>query len=193
MYITQIKLNNSRGAAHALASPQVMHAIVESCFEGSSRNLWRVDKTSLLIVSVCPPSNPQAARQLGGLPVTKDYAPYLAAIADDRNYCFRLCANAVQSKPQAHGQRGKVAVCATSDAQREWMQKKAEKHGFVLDAVEITESNVVQFRRQNAKVTLQLTTFEGILTVQDHIRLVQAMTEGIGRAKAYGAGLLTVM
>ena len=36
-------------------------------------------------------------------------------------------------------------------------------------------------------------TYEGILTVSDKEMFVKALTEGIGREKAYGMGMLTVM
>ena len=36
-------------------------------------------------------------------------------------------------------------------------------------------------------------TFEGILTVTDPELFCRALTEGIGRGKAYGMGMMTVM
>ena len=35
-------------------------------------------------------------------------------------------------------------------------------------------------------------TFEGMLTVTDRDAFVHALTHGIGRAKGYGCGLLTI-
>jgi CRISPR system Cascade subunit CasE len=41
-------------------------------------------------------------------------------------------------------------------------------------------------------VELGVAVFEGALTVTDAGRFVAALSQGIGRAKAYGCGLLTV-
>ena len=35
--------------------------------------------------------------------------------------------------------------------------------------------------------------YEGILTVTDRDRFIGALTQGIGRAKAYGCGMLTII
>ena len=42
-------------------------------------------------------------------------------------------------------------------------------------------------------VTLLQATFEGVLTVTDAAAFRNALTKGIGRAKAYGMGMLTVV
>ena len=42
-------------------------------------------------------------------------------------------------------------------------------------------------------VSLLSVTFEGMLTVTDVELFRRALTEGIGRGKAYGMGMLTVM
>jgi CRISPR system Cascade subunit CasE len=43
------------------------------------------------------------------------------------------------------------------------------------------------------KVTLMRSTFEGVLQVTDPVLFRQALTKGIGRAKAYGMSLLTIV
>ena len=45
---------------------------------------------------------------------------------------------------------------------------------------------------QETKVRLLAVTYEGVLTVTDTELFCKALTEGIGRGKAYGMGLLTV-
>ena len=42
-------------------------------------------------------------------------------------------------------------------------------------------------------VSLLAVTYEGLLTVTDAALFRRTLTEGIGRGKAYGLGLLTVM
>lgn len=59
-------------------------------------------------------------------------------------------------------------------------------------SVRIVARSVDTFRRQDAKVTIARATFEGVLTVVDPEALRAAITTGIGPAKAYGCGLLTL-
>jgi CRISPR system Cascade subunit CasE len=51
---------------------------------------------------------------------------------------------------------------------------------------------VDRFRRQHATVTLTRATFEGQLVVADPHALRKTLTAGLGSAKAYGCGLLTL-
>jgi CRISPR system Cascade subunit CasE len=194
MYLTQINIDpSSRSAKKALASPEVMHAIIEKCFEKSERNLWRLDSLRLLVVSTVFPSNPEAALQLGGLPVCKDYDPFLKKITEGINYRFRLTANPVHSVKMSSRDRGKVLAHVTISQQMDWLVKKAEKFGCEPRQFSVTESGFVIFRRQGRQVTLKLATFEGNLIVTNRELFITALTGGVGRGKAYGAGMLTVM
>ena len=194
MYLSRIDIDSSSPSARkALASPEVMHAIIEKCFETSERNLWRIDGLRLLVVSTALPSYPEAALQLGELPVSKDYDPFLSKIIEGNIYCFRLTANPVHSIKMSSGERGKVLAHVTISQQIDWLGKKAEKFGCKPKQFSITESGFVIFRRQGKQVTLKLATFEGNLIVTDRELFVAALTGGVGRGKAYGAGMLTVM
>ena len=53
----------------------------------------------------------------------------------------------------------------------------------------------MQFTKKEAgnRISFISVTYEGILTVTDKELFVKALTEGIGREKAYGMGMLTVM
>ncbi|MCI5956432.1 MAG: type I-E CRISPR-associated protein Cas6/Cse3/CasE [Clostridiales bacterium] len=46
---------------------------------------------------------------------------------------------------------------------------------------------------ESRTVSLQAATFEGLLTVTDAERFRRTLTEGVGRGKAYGLGLLTIV
>ena len=51
---------------------------------------------------------------------------------------------------------------------------------------------VRRFPRNGSTVTLATATFEGHLEVTDVAALRHALNHGVGRAKAYGCGLLTL-
>lgn len=74
-----------------------------------------------------------------------------------------------------------------------------ERHGFTVPPGEQKEPDVavrgreqVTFQRQGANVTLSTAVFEGRLHVTDADALRSALVSGIGPAKGYGCGLLTL-
>jgi CRISPR system Cascade subunit CasE len=76
--------------------------------------------------------------------------------------------------------------------------EKASQHGFVLTEGEFlaVQEQWYQFRKpqeDGRPVSLLGVTFEGLLTVTDAEVFRRALTEGIGRGKAYGMGMLTVV
>lgn len=193
--MSQLKIDVSLNSAkRALSSYQVMHAIIEKCFDSSDCKLWRLDGERLLIVSSEPPSDPGSARQLSNQQLlTKDYDSFLSSIKDGEVYRFRLTANPVHSVPNEHGKRGKVLAHVTIEQQKEWLRLKADKLGFMLNEFTVSASEFHKFRKDDKEVKIKLATYDGFLTVKDSSLLTGAMISGIGRAKAYGAGLLTLM
>ena len=77
-----------------------------------------------------------------------------------------------------------------------WIQQQAERNGFRVaeDEVRVTHMQWYSFAKKTGeRVKLLSVTYEGRLTVVDAEKFRKAMTEGIGRGKAYGMGLLTVI
>ena len=75
---------------------------------------------------------------------------------------------------------------------------RAEKYGFRLqpDEFSVVESRWFSFVKGNdtlKKVVFHAVTFEGILTVTNEALLRDALQNGIGREKAYGCGMMTVL
>ena len=173
------------------------------------RKLWRVDvlrgKTYLLLLSGERPDLSDAAKQFGtgARWETKDYAPFLDGIRNGEIFRFRLAANptvSLASPKNGDGEkpRGRVYAHITTEYQRGWLLQKAERHGFHLetDAFDVTESRWRIFRKgaeRKKRITLLSVTYEGVLQVTDANIFRETLTCGIGRGKAYGMGLLTVM
>jgi CRISPR system Cascade subunit CasE len=191
----------------AAASPHVMHAAVENCFSGApgetGRKLWRTDrlgdKLFLLLLSTKTPDFTSFARQFcgdGQQGETKSCDELVARLRNGQQWQFRLRANPVHSvKDVANAsERGKVYAHVTTEQQKDWLFKKSSTCGFELDekAYDVVQSELIRFKRQNKSVTLGVATFEGILRLSDTSLFITSLKEGIGRAKAYGCGLLTV-
>jgi CRISPR system Cascade subunit CasE len=170
---------------------------------GSQRPLWRLDRLGhslyLLIASTVKPDFAHLIEQLGWGSSqqtweTKAYGPFLEHLQQGQKWQFRLRANPTHSvkRQEAPRDRGIVYPCVRIDKQKQWLATRAQKYGFSLDGFELMDRDVRQFERQGEKVTLHLATFEGLLTVENPVLLREALIGGIGRAKAYGCGLLTL-
>ena len=77
------------------------------------------------------------------------------------------------------------------------MLQQAEKHGLCLaeDGVSVVKTKWYTFRKGGAenRVTLLSATYEGMLQVTEPETFRRALAHGIGRGKAYGMGMLTVV
>lgn len=202
MYLSRITLNTARRETmKALVSPNLFHGAVESSFDGErARRLWRIDdlngKKYILVVSEKAPDLQHFAEQFGfaGEYETKEYAPFLERILDGGQWQFRLTANPVVSK-----MNGKIMAHITPEYQKKWLGSRAQKLGFSVDEAEFqtVQSRWYDFRKKNgtgsSRVRLLSVTFEGILTVTDAGRFRETLCNGIGREKAYGQGLMTII
>ena len=215
MYLSRIALNTQRKSTMlALASPQNIHAAVESSFppapENAERNLWRIDMLNnavyLIVLSNRKPDFSHIVEQFGWPKAeqnweTKDYTSLLERIIPGQRWQFRLRANPVHSVSQTcdiqtrdSAKRGKIYAHITAQQQEQWLLDRAEKHGFSLQEGSfcVTQREIRKFQRNRKQVTLSIATFEGVLKVEDVMLFLRALTNGIGRAKAYGCGLLTI-
>lgn len=205
MYLSRIPLDLSkRKTMYALSSPSIFHGAIESSFEGGrKRNLWRLDELGdrkyLLLLSEEKPDLSRLEEQFSAEEehgVTKDYAVLLDRVKTDTIWRFRLCANPTHSVMQ-EGTRGKKLAYTVEKEQLAWLQRQAEKNGFCMEEnySRVVRDQWYRFHKGNEKreVRMLLVTYEGILKVTDREAFVQALTVGIGREKAYGAGLLTLM
>lgn len=127
----------------------------------------------------------------------KSYDALLANIQEGSVWQFRLTANPTHSIASDTGTRGKVVAHVSEKYQMEWLTERAARNGFSLlsEGSCIVGSEWKSFYKGNTrkKVQLKQTTYQGILQVEDVRLFRQALTQGIGRGKAYGMGLLTIM
>ncbi|MDR1615603.1 MAG: type I-E CRISPR-associated protein Cas6/Cse3/CasE [Syntrophomonadaceae bacterium] len=212
-----------RETMHALASPQILHAAVEASFPASAglkfRNIWRIDKLDkslyILLQSQRKPDFTHIIEQFGW-PASeqsweiREYGEFLSSLQNGQIWRFKLKANPVHAvtdlsksaNPNASGKqpRGKVVAHVTIEHQKQWLSDKSSKSGFEFektdngfDIFDITQSELKKFKRQGHTVTLAIAVFEGVLRVTDAKLLADNMKNGIGRAKAYGCGLMTLV
>ncbi|GAA2616948.1 type I-E CRISPR-associated protein Cas6/Cse3/CasE [Dactylosporangium fulvum] len=217
MYLTRFTIDPARrGARKLLASPQAMHAAVRAAFAApedhdrpGARTLWRLDTAAdgavqLYIVSPGQPDLAhlvdQAGRAAAEAWTTRPYDGLLASLHPGQRWAFRLTANPTHSgrkTPESKDTQrfGRLRV----EEQAQWLVDRSARCGFTVAAQQDGEPNLMLHRRQTMTfkrgahaVTLTTVTYDGVLDVIDADAFRQALSLGIGHAKAYGCGLLTI-
>lgn len=190
--------------------------------EDDARVLWRVDvhdhESVLYIVGPEKPTGAVIVEQAGwdSRPAqTADYSRFLASLMKGQRWHFEIVANPTYSEP--NGKRGKVKAHVSARHQIDWLYKRAPQAGFALapraddpctdeerarwvasDAPMVMERWTDVFGKGNEprggrnQVRISKVRFAGTLEITDADAIRHALTHGIGRARAYGCGLLTL-
>jgi CRISPR system Cascade subunit CasE len=209
MFMSRVAIDTkNRKKLRDLSHLGAYHAWVEDSFSQErsrpkaerSRKLWRIDHLQgasyLLVVS---PGRPDlgAFEKYGvaGSAACQDYEPFLDRLAVGARLRFRATLNPVVSVAQAGEKRGRVMPHITAEQQMQFLLNRAAKNGFVLKADDftITDRGFALLRKGGENIRLARATYEGMLEVADMARFRRALTGGIGRKKAYGFGLMTVI
>lgn len=215
MYLSRVEINPyRRETMKVFDSPQLMHASVMAGFSSfdstPDRVLWRVDRLGpsvyVLVQSRRKPDFSHMVEQYGRPETmqgwdTMEYDPFLQKIETGQEWRFRLTANPVHSVKDGKDteSRGKVKAHVTIEQQKKWLIDRSQKLGFSLtklDAdnynLEIKQRDIKKFMREGKETTVSMATFEGVLKVEDKEVFLNSMVNGIGRAKSYGCGMITV-
>lgn len=191
MYITQIKLDTrNHQIFKKLRSLDDYHAYIESAFPAEQllgmrkRHLWRLDGQTILLASEDEPDK-EALGKYGNV-IIKDYSKFINNVNTQRPYQFKLVANPLQMDI-----KNRRIPCHGNSQRLEWLKKQGARYGFT-----IIQAQVVGYKENKIRkhcFTVKSVTFEGILQITDTKKFKQALVQGIGREKAYGCGMVTVM
>ena len=208
MYISRVEVDvKNRKKIKNLSHDAAYHSWVEDSFpkekklENRTRKLWRVDtlnnKTYLILVSQEKP-NFSCLEKYGveGTAESKQYDTFLNSIKNGDRYRFRITLNPVISLSQGSGNKSLIKPHVTIEYQRKYLIDRSIKNGFELDENEfsIVERGYENFYKSGQKkVRLVKATYEGILTVKSADLLKDVLTKGMGKKRAYGFGLMTVI
>lgn len=208
MYLSQVEIDrHNRRKTRDLTHAGAFHAWVEESFPQEiadherTRKLWRTDRLAgkeyLLVVSEQKP-NLEALEKYGVKDTarTKDYGPFLASLKEGGRYRFRVTLNPVVAVKVDTQDRGRVMPHVTVAQQMQFLADRAEKNGFSLreDEFTITERGYAAFKRGGQRpIRLSKATYEGVLTITDASKFRELLTRGMGKKKAYGFGMMTVI
>ena len=209
-----IQLLNSPYRMHAAIEASFPSNAVRSDEKG--RVLWRLDspigRSDCAWLYILSPDRPNCDSiiEQGGSPnacepETKPYDDVLAMIKEGQRWQFRLKGNPVRKVAVDKGCKPQPGVCGTirghvtEAQQREWLLNRAETHGFSLMpsssgevALTVSHRRKERFKRGDREVTLATAQFDGVLEVTYADAFKRTLGFGLGRAKGFGCGLLTI-
>lgn len=221
MYLTRLFLDStSRNVRFDAANPDGLHKTVMRLFPKDAGPeprkahaiLHRLDESpnGRLMLLVQSRSAPEPGNLLPGylLDVTRDPElgtagvvdnPSIRNVDDERKaisvgdrFHFRLKANTtkkIETKSGPDGKRinGKRVPVRGDEARLAWLRRHAETAGFAF-----SDLRAIELAARGRDVRLAGVLFDGILEVKDPTRFRQELAAGIGPAKAFGFGLLSL-
>ncbi|NLN84436.1 MAG: type I-E CRISPR-associated protein Cas6/Cse3/CasE [Firmicutes bacterium] len=207
MYLSQILLDPAnRRVQSELSNRYELHRTLTAQFPTNQRSdislLYRLEMPdrqmyqpiTLLVQTALEPDWSELAKTalLIDSPRVKTFNPDLPAGA---RFYFRLVANPTMRTKHADGKSRRVGLLG-AEAQKEWFQRKAQQGGFIVESLEIQNLGMLESIKKKNNLTYQIThsavQFEGILRVTDQQKFKTTLVKGIGSAKAFGFGLLSL-
>lgn len=207
MYLSRVQIDtDNRRKIRNLTHLGAYHDWVERSFpseiakEERTRKLWRIDhlhgKEYLLIVSKEKPALAEFCRYgVEGSAASKDYDILLEKLKVGMKCRFRVVLNPVVAVSAGLGKRGRIMPHVTVQQQMDYLKARAESQGFSLTdgGYDITERDYAVWRKGNKRIRLSRVAYEGVLAITDIELFHRLLTEGMGKKKAYGFGMMTVI
>lgn len=204
LYLSRLTLNHTVRAQQWASNPYRVHQRLMMACDGDQRLLFRVDvgtsswaerPVTVLTQSTVAPNWDRAFGAdfpvLARPPETRRYSPAAAA---GRRYRFRLLANPIVCRSQPGKDRGRRVGLLREGEQREWLSRKLAEAG--LDPLEfsVLDMGMLKSRKGDGAPTQThlAVRFDGVATCVDAALVSAACAAGIGPAKGYGFGLLSL-
>ncbi len=199
MFLSQLALNlRHRRAQRDLSDRYELHRSLLRAFPArlpaAERVLYRVEQTRrqpyalILVQSQTLPAWDQAERlntpgYLVKLPALRQFEP---RIESGLRLRFRLQANPTFKRA------GKRYAIYGDEALMRWLQRKGAAHGFAVEPLDVRSAKLGKLHGKGRQQTWHVVQFDGWLQVQQPEAFSAALRSGIGSAKAFGCGLLSV-
>jgi CRISPR system Cascade subunit CasE len=120
--------------------------------------------------------------------------PFSPVVQKGQYLRFLVRANPTKriNDPQKSTNQGKVRVPLIDEGEmKEWLQRQLQGTA-VLDEVSISRQDRINFRKKNHAGKLVTSVFQGILQIENPENFLLKLHKGIGPAKAFGCGLLSL-
>lgn len=193
LYLSRVILNESRVALSWIANPYRVHQRLSMACERDPRLLFRIEELPQLQILVQSHNSPDWSSAFKGFnvlahpPQTKMFSPQLAA---GGVFHFRLLAN-----PSYRHEGDRLGILDEA-GQLAWLQRKLADSGAELINCNLRNMGFQRSEKNPAKESSPQThlsvLFDGELRVVESPKLLASLAGGIGPAKAYGFGLLSL-
>lgn len=196
MYLSKVLLTGEQ-----LRNPYEVHRALWLAFPETADHqrdfLFRIEQRTS--------SQLQLLMQSERQPESRDSSVNILAIKEttlmlqpDTQLRFLLIANPVKTISDEQGRlnrKGDIKKCRIplikEEDQKNWLKRKLE-HTALLSALEIEKQLPLNFSKGKQRGKIQPYSFKGILQVQDGPELARLIEKGVGPAKAFGCGLLSL-
>lgn len=207
MYLSRLLLNpKSRQVISELKSLYEMHRTLSKAFifsgeEAERRVLFRVEPEmdSSVIVLVQSQTKPDWSRLTvkdnyfrNGNSISIEVKEYKPMTGKDSRFSFRLLANPVKRDAATR----KRTALISDEALAEWLKRKGIAGGFETETFATVKGALVSTKMTTGA---ELRTgqfgsvlFEGVLRVTDSNIFSKTLENGVGSAKGFGFGLLSI-
>lgn len=174
------------------ARPKLLFRIERQVEEAGSR--------SILVLSDHQPDWDYAFRNAGMmLAAPPQCRPYSPVFESNQRLRFRVLVNPSKRRGTEPNKGKRVSLTWGEDEDpevllAEWFAAKGERHGFAVERCSLVTLGWVQAYRPRTKEQMKFRSalLEGTLSASDPAKLSVAVFSGIGHAKAFGFGLLSV-
>jgi CRISPR system Cascade subunit CasE len=110
-------------------------------------------------------------------------------------FYFRLLGNPTARRKQPDGSRKRVGLYDRED-QQDWILRKAQYGGFKVLSLQLTDYGLIESSKKKNNQTFHIkhlaVKYEGLLQIIDTDKFTKSFVTGIGSAKAFGFGLLSL-
>ena len=200
MYLSRLQLNTSRIATLWASNPYRVHQRLMMACDGDPRLLFRIEDTpeggtQILVQSHVEPDWQLAFNDFAVLRCPPEHKAFDLHLQLGRLYRFRLLANPTVKKKSDDGRPIRLGLFKEDD-QCAWLTRKLEDAGVKLVSTIAAPRGLQRSDKNPAKdentATHFAVLFEGVLQAQNPERLKEVVERGIGSAKSYGFGLLSL-
>lgn len=193
MYLSRLKVNRSRPGLNWMANPYRVHQRLMMGCEGEPRLLFRIEEApdgiQILAQTQHEPDWQAAFKDTGFLLSSPEFKKFEPDFSPGGRYRFRLLAN-----PTVKRQGERLGILEEEE-QRAWIERKLETSGAIILGCLARSNGFQKSEKSSKEAATQVhfsVLFEGALQVTSPGHLLEAVKTGIGPAKAYGFGLLSL-
>ena len=199
MYLSLLRINTlDRKAIHTLTDVYRLHEFVMSGFaryDPAGRVLFRVEpetndqKKTILVQSDFKPSWSSGTDKTTSF-FSVQCKSITPSFQNGRRYRFRLRVNpTVTRNGKRYGLVGEEAII-------NWLQKRIPRIGAKFPSLSIIDEGYLRGRKAKKgsqhQINIKVARFDGILEIVDFELFNNTFRNGIGAAKAFGCGMLSL-